>query len=238
MTLPFRELLMMGIIRTLAMMIDILKKVKSRARERTAMPRITKQDKARNRQNILDAASRMFRSQGIDAVGIAELMKEAGLTHGGFYNHFASKNDLAVEVCSTSYAISLGVLAQAIEDGPGQAGSPLERVVADYLSAAHRDAPDGGCPSVSLATDAGRHSEAVQSAYAEGVEGYLTGFTSELLREAEDKGHEPDPAEARHRAIRLLSEMVGALMLARAVHHVEPELSDEILQTGRSHALD
>ncbi|MEU1450398.1 TetR/AcrR family transcriptional regulator, partial [Streptomyces mirabilis] len=63
------------------------------------MPRITKQDKARNRQNILEAASRMFRSQGIDAVGIAELMKEAGLTHGGFYNHFASKNDLVVEVC-------------------------------------------------------------------------------------------------------------------------------------------
>lgn len=72
------------------------------------MPRITKEDKARNRQNILEAASRMFRSQGIDAVGIAELMKEAGLTHGGFYNHFASKNDLAVEVCGASYAASLG----------------------------------------------------------------------------------------------------------------------------------
>lgn len=202
------------------------------------MPRITKEDKARNRQNILEAASRMFRSQGIDAVGIAELMKEAGLTHGGFYNHFASKNDLAVEVCSASYAASLAGLAQTIEDGPGQGGSPLERVMADYLSTAHRDAPDGGCPSASLATDAGRHSEAVQRAYAEGVEGYLTGFAAEFLREAEEKGHELDPAEARHRAIRLLSEMVGALMLARAVCHVQPELSDEILQTGRSHALD
>ncbi|WP_030935637.1 TetR/AcrR family transcriptional regulator [Streptomyces sp. NRRL B-24720] len=202
------------------------------------MPRITKEDKARNRQNILEAASRMFRSQGIDAVGIAELMKEAGLTHGGFYNHFASKNDLVVEVCGASYAASLGGLARTIEDGPGQAGSPLERVVAGYLSTAHRDAPDGGCPSASLVTDAGRHSEAVQSAYAEGVEGYLTGFAAEFLREAEEKGHELDPAEARHRAIRLLSEMVGALMLARAVCHVQPELSDEILQTGRSHALD
>lgn len=110
--------------------------------------------------------------------------------------------------------------------------------MAGYLSTAHRDAPDGGCPSASLVTDAGRHSEAVQSTYAEGVEGYLTGFAAEFLREAEEKGHELDPAEARHRAIRLLSEMVGALMLARAVRHVEPELSDEILQTGRSHALD
>ncbi|MCX5323799.1 TetR/AcrR family transcriptional regulator [Streptomyces sp. NBC_00120] len=202
------------------------------------MPRITKEDKARNRQNILEAAGRMFRSQGIDTVGIAELMKEAGLTHGGFYNHFASKNDLAVEVCGASFAASLGGLARTIEDGPGPAGSPLQRVVAGYLSTAHRDAPDGGCPSASLVTDAGRHGEAVQSAYAEGVEGYLTGFTAEFLREAKEKGHDLDPAEARHRAIRLLSEMVGALMLARAVCHVEPELSDEILQTGRSHAHD
>ncbi|WP_371800214.1 hypothetical protein OG963_42595 [Streptomyces sp. NBC_01707] len=72
----------------------------------------------------------------------------------------------------------------------------------------------------------------MQSAYAEGVEGYLTGFAAEFLREAEEKGHEFDPAEARHKAIRLLSEMVGALMLARAVCHVQPELSDEILHTG------
>ncbi|GHA08638.1 TetR family transcriptional regulator [Streptomyces tauricus] len=202
------------------------------------MPRITKEDKARNRQNILEAAGRMFRSQGIDAVGIAELMKEAGLTHGGFYNHFASKNDLVVEVCGASFAASLGSLARTVEEGPDEDGSPLERVVAGYLSTAHRDAPDGGCPSASLVTDAGRHSEAVQSAYAEGVEGYLTGFAAELLREAEEKGEKLDPGEARRRAMRLLSEMVGALMLARAVRHVEPELSDEILRTGRGHALD
>jgi TetR/AcrR family transcriptional repressor of nem operon len=202
------------------------------------MPRITKEDKARNRRNILEAAGRMFRSRGIDAVGIAELMKEAGLTHGGFYNHFASKDDLVVEVYGASFAASLGGLARNIEDGPGQAGSPLERVVAGYLSAAHRDAPDGGCPSASLVTDAGRQSGAVQSAYAEGIEGYLTGFAAEFLREAEEKGQELAPGEARHRAVRLFSEMVGALMLARAVRHVEPGLSDEILQTGRSHALD
>jgi TetR/AcrR family transcriptional regulator, transcriptional repressor for nem operon len=202
------------------------------------MPRITKEDKARNRQNILEAAGRMFRSQGVDAVGIAELMKEAGLTHGGFYNHFASKNDLVVEVCGASFATSLGVLARTVEEGPDQGGSPLERIVAGYLSPAHRDAPDGGCPSASLVTDAGRHSEGVQSAYAEGVEGYLTGFAAEFLREAEAEGRELDPGEARRRAMRLLSEMVGALVLARAVRHVEPGLSDEILRTGSGHALD
>ncbi|MFD6286748.1 TetR family transcriptional regulator [Streptomyces sp. NPDC060205] len=202
------------------------------------MPRITKEDKARNRQNILEAAGRMFRSQGIDAVGIAELMKEAGLTHGGFYNHFASKDDLVVEVCGASFAASLGSLARTVEEGPDQGGSPLERVVAGYLSTAHRDAPDGGCPSASLVVDAGRHSEGVQSAYATGVEGYLAGFAAEFQREAEEEGHELDPGEARHRAMRLLSEMVGAMTLARAIRHVEPELSDEILRTGRDHALD
>jgi TetR/AcrR family transcriptional repressor of nem operon len=202
------------------------------------MPRITKEDKARNRQNILDAAGRMFRSQGIDAVGVAELMKEAGLTHGGFYNHFASKNDLAVEVCGASFAASLGGLARAVEDGPGESGSPLERVVAGYLSAAHRDAEDGGCPSASLVVDAGRHSEAVQSAYADGVEGYIAGFAAEFQREAEEDGRDLDPAKARQRAVRLFSELVGAVVISRAVRHVQPELSDEILQAGRSHALD
>jgi TetR/AcrR family transcriptional repressor of nem operon len=200
------------------------------------MPRITKEDKARNRENILEAAGRMFRSRGIDAVGIAELMQEAGLTHGGFYNHFASKDDLAAAVCGASFAASLGLLARTIEDGPDQAGSPLQRVIAGYLSTAHRDAEDGGCPSAALVTEAGRLSETVQSAYADGVEGYLTGFTAELRREAGENG--PDRGEARRRAIRLLSEMVGALMLARAVRHVQPELSDEILQASRSHALD
>jgi TetR/AcrR family transcriptional repressor of nem operon len=202
------------------------------------MPRITKEDKVRNRQNIVEAAGRMFRSQGIDAVGIAELMKEAGLTHGGFYNHFASKNELAVEVCGASFAASLGDLARAIKDGPGEADSPLERVVAGYLSTAHRDAEDGGCPSAALVTDAGRQSEDVQRAYAEGVEGYISGFTAEFLRDAGEKGRKPDPSEARHRAIRLLSELVGAMVIARAVGTVQPELSDEILQTGRDHTLD
>jgi len=199
------------------------------------MPRITREDKARNRQNIIDAAGRMFRAQGIDAVGIADLMKEAGLTHGGFYNHFASKDELAAEACGASFERSLGVLDQAVEEGPGPTGTPLQRVVNGYLSAAHRDAPDGGCPSASLVIDAGRHSDTVQGAYAVGVEGYLAGFASELAR---DHDEELTPQEARERAVLLLSRLVGAMTLARAVRHTEPELSDEILRTCRAHAFD
>ncbi|MFJ3441241.1 TetR/AcrR family transcriptional regulator [Streptomyces sp. NPDC086081] len=199
------------------------------------MPRITREDKARNRQNIVEAAGRMFRAQGIDAVGIAELMKEAGLTHGGFYNHFASKDDLAAEVCSASFEASLGVLEQAVAQGDDPAGSPLRRVVDDYLSVAHRDAPDGGCPSASLVTDAGRHNDTIQSSYAAGVEGYLTGFAAELAREQDE---EIAPDQARERAVLLLSTLVGAMVLARAVRHVQPDLSEEILRTCRAHALD
>ncbi|GGQ31131.1 MULTISPECIES: TetR/AcrR family transcriptional regulator [unclassified Streptomyces] len=197
------------------------------------MPRITKEEKARNRQNIVEAAGRMFRARGIDAVGIADLMKEAGLTHGGFYNHFASKDDLAAEVCNASFAASLGVLRRAVERGDAPTGTPLRRVVEDYLSAAHRDARDGGCPSASLVVDAGRQSEAVQREYAAGVEGYLAGFAAEFAREGDIT-----PEEARERAVLLLSRMVGAMVLARAVRHVGPELSDEILRTCRTHALD
>jgi TetR/AcrR family transcriptional repressor of nem operon len=199
------------------------------------MPRITKEDKARNRQNIVEAAGRMFRSQGIDAVGIADLMKEAGLTHGGFYNHFASKDDLAAEVCNASFAASLGVLEQAVEEGDDSAGPPLRRVVDDYLSVAHRDAPDGGCPSASLVIDAGRHNDTIQRSYAAGVEGYLAGFAAELAHEQDG---EITPQQARDRAVLLLSRLVGAMVLARAVRRVQPELSDEILRTCRAHALD
>lgn len=198
------------------------------------MPRITREEKARNRQNIIEAAGRMFRSQGVDAVGIAELMKEAGLTHGGFYNHFASKDDLAAEACGASFKASLGSLEQFLEEGADLTGPPLKRVVDNYLSAAHRDASDGGCPSASLVIDAGRHSDTIQSAYAAGVEGYLTGFAEEYAREHEG---EITSQEARERAVLLLSRLVGAMALARAVSHVQPELSDEILRTCRDHPL-
>jgi TetR/AcrR family transcriptional repressor of nem operon len=192
------------------------------------MPRITGEDKARNRRNIVDAAGRLFRSQGIDGAGITDLMQAAGLTHGGLYNHFASKDALAVEVCKSSFAASLGLIAKAAEQGADESGTPLTRIVDDCLSPAHRDAPDGGCPSASLVVDAWRQSDDVQAAYAEGVEGYLAGFAAELSRDGD-----LTPAEARERAMRLLSEMVGSVVLARAVHRVEPALSDEILSTSR-----
>ncbi|GAA2330327.1 TetR/AcrR family transcriptional regulator [Streptomyces violaceusniger] len=195
------------------------------------MPRITQEEKAHNRRNIVAAAARLFRLHGIDGVGIADLMKEAGLTHGGFYNHFPSKDALAVEVCRAAFEQSLGTLDAMIEAGATPEGTPLERAVAVYLSTDHRDHPDGGCPSSSLIADAGRDGESVQGAYAEGVDGYLAGFTAELIRMGLSE------QDARARAIRLLSELIGSMMLARAVREVRPQLSDEILGSVRAQAL-
>lgn len=193
------------------------------------MPRISEQDMAQTRQRIVDAASAKFRAGGIDAVGISSLMKDAGMTHGGFYNHFASKDDLAVAVCEDAFAASLSRLARTVDvEDPGR--PTLAETLDRYLSPRHRDLADGGCPSAALVGDVGRHGTAIQAAYAAGVEGYIAGFTAARERDAADG---LDPEEMRAGSIALLTEIVGAMVLARAVKLADPELSDEILEVNR-----
>lgn len=196
------------------------------------MPRISEQDMAQTRQRIVDAASPRFRADGIDAIGIAALMKDAGMTHGGFYNHFASKDALAIAVFEDAFAASLATVARTVDESDPDRPS-LAETVAAYLSPAHRDRPDGGCPSAALASDAGRHGPEIQAAYAEGVRGYIEGFDAALQLEATERGETLDPDEARRRSITLLTEIVGAIVLSRAIRLAEPDLSDEILAVSR-----
>ena len=196
------------------------------------MPRISEQDMAQTRQRIVDAASPRFRADGIDAIGIAALMKAAGMTHGGFYNHFASKDALAVAVCEDAFAASLAVLARTVDEADPDRPS-LAETLARYLSPEHRDTPDGGCPSAALVVDAGRHGPAIQAAYAKGVEGYIAGFDAAQQLEAAERGEALDAEQARRRSIALLSEIVGAIVLSRAIRLVDPDLSDEILAVNR-----
>lgn len=196
------------------------------------MPRISEQDMAQTRQRIVDAASPRFRADGIDGVGISALMKSAGMTHGGFYNHFGSKDDLAVAVCEDAFAASLGVLARTVDDGDPDRPS-LAETLASYLSPEHRDLAQEGCPSAALVVDAGRHGTAIQAAYAEGVKGYVAGFTAAQEHEATAGAEDLDPRETRDRSIALLSQIVGAMVLSRAVRLADPELSDEILDVNR-----
>ncbi|WP_214403439.1 TetR/AcrR family transcriptional regulator [Pseudonocardia lacus] len=196
------------------------------------MPRISEQDMAQTRQRIVDAASPRFRTDGIDGIGISALMKGAGMTHGGFYNHFASKDALAVAVCEDAFAASLATLARTVDEADPDRPS-LAETVADYLSPEHRDMLDGGCPSAALVSDAGRHGPAIQAAYAKGVAGYIAGFDAAQQLEATERNEVLDPEEARRRSIALLSEIVGAILLSRAIRHVDPDLSDEILAVNR-----
>ncbi|MFD4639474.1 TetR family transcriptional regulator [Lentzea sp. NPDC058436] len=197
------------------------------------MPRITQEQKRLNREKIVTAAGEGFRQRGIDGIGIEELMKSAGMTHGGFYNHFASKDDLALAVLHQGFTDSLGTLDAIRGSHPRSARAALQDLVDGYLNAHHRDHPEIGCPSAALVSDVGRHGADAQAEYRRGLDGYFAAITEMLLDRARQSGEEITPAEARERAVALFSQMVGALMLSRAVADADPALSDEVLAVNR-----
>jgi TetR/AcrR family transcriptional regulator, transcriptional repressor for nem operon len=185
--------------------------------------RLTSEQAKQNRQTILETASRLFRLHGMEEVSVADIMKECGFTHGGFYNHFQSKEDLAAEAIQCAFQRSVHVLSEKISsaDDP-QKG--LEKVIAEYLSPAYRDSSTGGCPAAALPADAARNGNEVQAAFAEGVESYLQTFAA---------GMNGSTRETREKSIALLSGLVGALMLSRAVKKSNRKLSDELLSSAR-----
>ena len=194
--------------------------------------RVSKEQAARNRQTILDTAARLFRERGIAGVGVADLMKEAGFTHGGFYNHFPSKEALAAEACGSAFNQALATLVEELSREKGRDSSALARYLDHYLSPAHRDDPAGGCPTAALAVDAGRQGAPVQATYAAGIEALLEILVTHLPR-MKSARKATESAAAREQALRTLSEMVGALVLSRAVADANPALSDEILEASR-----
>jgi TetR/AcrR family transcriptional repressor of nem operon len=189
--------------------------------------RLTQAESERNRKQILEAAERLFRERGFDEVGVDGLMKVAGFTHGGFYNHFASKEELEAEASAAGIAQAIAALVEPLSD-PRRDG--WKRFVRGYLSADHRGDPASGCTLGALAADAARKGPAVQARFAEAVEGMAGALADHLAR----KPSRGKPARARReRALQMLSELVGALVLARAVAAADPALSDEILAANR-----
>ncbi|MEU9822890.1 TetR/AcrR family transcriptional regulator [Pseudonocardia alni] len=202
------------------------------------MPRVTREQKQRNRERILAAAGEGFRLRGIDGTGIDGLMKSAGMTHGGFYNHFASKSDLAVEVLHQGFIDSLAVLDGLRAAHPGSARAALDGMIDQYVDAEHRDHPEAGCPSAALVSDAGRHGADAQAEYRRGLDGYFDAIADMMIECARETGTEITPGEAREQAVALFSQMVGALLLSRAVADVAPGLSDEVLAANRNRLKD
>ncbi|WEX74172.1 TetR/AcrR family transcriptional regulator [Sinorhizobium numidicum] len=174
--------------------------------------KVTREQMAENRQRILEAASRLFREKGFEAVGVAEVMKAAGLTHGGFYGHFSSKDDLIVHA-----------FGHAIGKRNG-ATLPLRAYMDEYLSPRHRDNWAGGCPISGLAADTLRQTPAARAAVTEGVRAQLDWMSKQLPG--------PHAADRRRQAIASWAAMVGATILARAT--TDPDFSDEILKETRA----
>jgi TetR/AcrR family transcriptional regulator, transcriptional repressor for nem operon len=185
--------------------------------------RLTKEQAEQNRRLIVETASRMFRLQGLENVAVADVMKESGFTHGGFYNHFKSKDDLATEAVASAFHSAAKNLSVDIASG-NDAQKALNAFVADYLSPAHRDTSTGGCPATAFPVDSARGGKDVQTAFADGIESYLEIFAARM---------DGDKREARQRAVVLLSGIVGALLLSRAVKKGRPKLSDELLGSAR-----
>ena len=180
--------------------------------------RVSRAEAAQNRERIIEVAAKLFREHGFDGVGVADLMKSAGLTHGGFYGHFASKEDLMAQACARALESSLGDLQQAAEHGGENAFSA---VASAYLSPAHRDQPSEGCVLAALGAEAARRSSPVRGAFTQGVRSVVDALT----RLAPGKSKRLQ----RERALATVASMVGALILARAVD--DAELSDEVLRS-------
>lgn len=192
--------------------------------------KLTREQAADNRQRIIETASRLFRQHGFDGVGLADLMKAAGFTHGGFYNHFPSKEALVAEAASSGLNHSSVKLSDALMDERKTDRSSLARYVDRYLSPEHRDGRESGCTIAALACDAAREGKEVQQRFAQGICEELEIFASYLTRGSKDA---TSPLSAREQAIQLLAESVGAIILARAVAQADPSLSEEILRTSR-----
>jgi TetR/AcrR family transcriptional repressor of nem operon len=181
--------------------------------------RITKAQKRENHERIVAVASHLFRERGFDGVGVAELMERASLTHGGFYNHFASKDELVSEATGQAFA-------QTTERYGGCASSA---VIELYVSREHRDARAEGCPAAALGCEAARQPDATRSVFGAGIENLVA-----LLQADLEQGDAPD---ARARAIAVLAEAVGAVVLSRACPDNSP-LADEILGASRVDCLE
>lgn len=195
--------------------------------------RASREQVVANREAIVVSAGQQFRKRGFDDVTIADVMKAAGLTHGGFYGYFDSKEALAAAVCERGIADSVAavdaVVAQGEEARGPDAEPLLQQFVRDYVSARHRDGPENGCSVGALARDAGRSSTEIQRIFASGIKGMAESLSRLRELDAPDRGPRSEPDFAA------LSTMIGALALSRAVAEADPRLSDTILDAARAH---
>ncbi|MGH1351087.1 MAG: TetR/AcrR family transcriptional regulator [Methyloligellaceae bacterium] len=179
--------------------------------------RVSKQQAAENRKKVIEISSHLFRENGFDGIGIADLMKSAGMTHGGFYKQFKSKENLAEEACEAAVEENLSFWNSASSKG-GKAG--LEELFLAYLSLTHLNDRDTGCLLAALGAESPRRDSVVRKVFEKAVNAYASVLEA-LLPETSAR-------KKRQKALAILPQMIGALMLSRAV--VDEKLSQEILE--------
>jgi TetR/AcrR family transcriptional repressor of nem operon len=181
----------------------------------------SKASKATTHARLVEAAAARFKERGVDGISLSDLMKDLELTHGGFYKHFDSRDELVTEALDLALAQS----GQALRERLSQGDKPgIAAFVDFYLGEAHRDGRAAGCAVAALAGDAPRKSADVQAQFRRQIEANLDAL-SEALRQGGSTG------DARATALLVLSALYGALIMARAVG--DSPLSSEVLRTVR-----
>ncbi len=178
--------------------------------------RVSREQAAENREKIITTAAKLFREKGFDGIGVADLMKASGLTHGGFYGHFNSKEDLMAQACERAVD---ELLQAGRERSKESKDSPYHAFLKNYLSIEHRDQPGAGCLMAALGAEAARQNKTVRSAFTQSAK-RLASALIEIIPAANKK-------KARENALVTLSMLVGAQTIARAMD--DEETSQEVL---------
>jgi TetR/AcrR family transcriptional regulator, transcriptional repressor for nem operon len=184
----------------------------------------SKASKANTHARLVESAAARFKERGVDGISLADLMKDLKLTHGGFYKHFASRDELVNEALDLALSSSGEVMREHLYDGDKP---NLARFVDFYLNEDHRDDRAAGCAVAALAGDAPRKSAGVQQRFREHIERTLAALGDALCPGS--------PTERRETALLVLSSLYGALMMARAVG--DSPLSSEVLRTVRKRVV-
>lgn len=182
--------------------------------------RVSRDQARQNRKRVVETSSALFREKGVDGVGISDLMSEAGLTHGGFYKQFSSKAELVEEACALALEDTMAFWDSYLEG----AAEPRDAFVRAYLSQQHRDRIGEGCLLPALAAEARREPQAIRSVFTRAIRAYMDRL---------DQSDGAPTPQTRAQALSTLSEMVGAILLARVSD--DPQLSQEILAAACHH---
>jgi TetR/AcrR family transcriptional repressor of nem operon len=189
--------------------------------------RYGKEHKEETHRKVVEAASRRFRKDGIEATGVVDLMADVGLTHGGFYAHFSSKETLVKEALAAASLKSRTHLQREIEKARSDGRDPLEAIVRAYLTTLHRDRPERGCSVAALGSEIARHPRKTREAFTENLDKTMAIIASAL----------PDhiTTQRKEKACAIFATMIGSLQLARGV--CDSAMSQTVIDAGIAAAL-